>query len=151
MWCKHTNYELDANAPLICSAPGRKAVGKKSPALTEFVDIYPTLAELCGLKLPDHLEGAGFAPLLDEPGRAWKKAAFSQYPRGKVMGYTMRTDRYRFTRWQNPDGSAVAVELYDHQADPKENVNIAGLPENAKLLEQLTEQFKAGWKAARPV
>jgi arylsulfatase A-like enzyme len=150
MWCKHTNYELDANAPLVCAAPGQKAPGKKSPALVEFVDIYPSLCQLCGLPLPGHLEGTGFAPLLDDPGRPWKKAAFSQYPRGKVMGYTMRTDRYRFTRWQNPDGSQVAVELYDHQKDPKENVNIAGLPDSAPLVEQLTAQLKAGWKAARP-
>jgi arylsulfatase A-like enzyme len=150
MWCKHTNYELDANAPLIVSAPGQKAAGKKSPGLTEFVDIYPTLCEWCGLALPDHLEGTSFAPLLDDPGKPWKKAAFSQYPRGKVMGYTMRTDRYRFTRWQNPDGSALAAELYDHQQDAKENANLAGLPENAKLVEELTAQLKAGWKSTRP-
>jgi iduronate 2-sulfatase len=62
----------------------------------------------------------------------------------------MRTDRYRFTRWQNPDGSALAEELYDHQQDAKENANVAGLPENAKLVEELTAQLKAGWKSARP-
>ncbi|MCY3018393.1 MAG: sulfatase [Planctomycetota bacterium] len=150
MWCKHTNYELDANAPLILSAPGQKAAGRKTSGLVEFVDIYPTLCELAGLPRPEHLEGASFAPLLDDPEKPWKKAAFSQYPRGKVMGYTMRTDRYRFTRWQNPDGSALAAELYDHQKDPKENVNIAGLPENAKLVEDLTAQLKAGWRAAKP-
>ncbi|MBN1422232.1 MAG: sulfatase [Planctomycetes bacterium] len=150
MWCKHTNYELDANAPIICAAPGQKARGRTTKRLVEFVDIYPTLAELCGLPLPAHLEGTSFAPLLNDPDRPWKKAAFSQYPRGKVMGYSMRTERYRFTRWQDPDGEAVAVELYDQERDPKENVNIAGRPEAAKLVEELTVQLRAGWRAARP-
>jgi arylsulfatase A-like enzyme len=151
MWCKHTNFELDAHAPMICAVPGQKAPGSKSPALTEFVDIYPSLCDACGLEKPAHLEGTSFTPLLDRPDRPWKSAAFSQYPRGGgVMGYSMRTDRYRFTRWQNKDGSAAAVELYDHQKDPKENVNVAGLPENAALVEKLTAQLQAGWKAARP-
>lgn len=151
MWCKHTNFELDAHAPMICAVPGQKAPGRKSPALTEFVDIYPSLCDACGLEKPAHLEGTSFAPLLDRPDRPWKSAAFSQYPRGGgVMGYSMRTDRYRFTRWQKEDGSAAAVELYDHEKDPKENVNVAGLPDNAALVERLTAQLQAGWKAARP-
>jgi arylsulfatase A-like enzyme len=68
----------------------------------EFVDIYPTLCDAAGLSKPDGLEGASFLPLLDDPARAWKRAAFSQYPRKgqQVMGYSMRTDRYRYTEWQ---------------------------------------------------
>jgi arylsulfatase A-like enzyme len=151
MWCKHTNYELDGNAPMICSAPGQKAPGKGTAALTEFVDIYPSLCELCGLPLPAHLEGASFAPLLDQPDLPWKRAAFGQYPRrGNIMGYSMRTDRCRFVRWQEAGGRQVAVELYDHEKDPKENVNIANLPENAQLVAELQAQLKAGWKAALP-
>lgn len=65
------------------------------------------------------------------------------------MGYSMRTDRYRLTRWLKPDGSEVAAELYDHENDPQENENIAGSPENASLVEELTKQMQAGWKAAR--
>jgi len=150
MWCKHTNFEVDAHAPMVCALPGQKAPGRHSAALTEFVDIYPTLCDACGLEKPGHLEGTSFVPLLDQPDRPWKPAAFSQYPRGRVMGYSMRTDRYRFTRWQNPDGSAAAVEVYDHEKDPQENVNVAGLPENAALVEKLAAQLQAGWKAARP-
>jgi iduronate 2-sulfatase len=149
-WCKHTNFENDTHAPLICCAPGQKAAGRHSPALVEFVDIYPSLCELAGLPLPSHLEGTSFAPLLDAPQRSWKKAAFSQYPRGGgVMGYSMRTDRYRLTRWLNRNEAEVARELYDHQTDPQENVNIADRPENREVVEELTKQMQAGWRAVR--
>jgi len=86
------------------------------------------------------------------PGLAWKQAAFSQYPRGKAMGDAMRTDRYRFTRWQDrkePD-KVHGVELHDHQNDPEENVNLANRPEHANLVGELTAQLKAGWRAAKP-
>jgi arylsulfatase A-like enzyme len=149
-WCKHTNFENDTRAPLICSAPKQKAPGQHSKALVEFVDVYPTLCELTGLPLPGHLEGNSFAALLDSPGRAWKSAAFSQFPRGKIMGYSMRTDRYRLTRWLDAEGSESAVELYDHQTDPLENANVALRPDNQSLVQQLTRQMQSGWKAARP-
>ena len=148
-WCKHTNFENDTHAPLICSAPGRKGVGRHSRALVEFVDIYPSLCELAGLPLPSHLEGTSFAPVLDSPDRPWKPAAFSQYPRGKVMGYSLRTDRYRFTRWLEKDGREVARELYDHQKDPQENENVAERSENKSLVDKLTRQSQAGWKAVQ--
>jgi len=149
-WCKHTNFENDAHVPLICAAPRQKSPGSHTRALVEFVDIYPTLCELAGLPLPSHLEGTSFAPLLDSPERVWKEAAFSQYPRGRqVMGYSMRTGRYRLTRWLKPDGSEVAVELYDHHNDPQENENIASGPRNASVVEELTIQMQAGWKAVR--
>ena len=152
MWCKHTNYENDTNVTLIVYDPRAKAKGAATKALVEFVDIYPTLCELAGLELPEHLEGTSFAPLLDEPETPWKKAAFSQYPRGSIMGYTMRTDRYRYTLWvqrKNPE-IVVARELYDHETDPMENVNVSGDPKNAKVVRELEEQLRAGWKAARP-
>jgi arylsulfatase A-like enzyme len=151
--------ENDVNAPLILSVPGMKNAGSHSDALVEFVDVYPTLSELAGLPLPKHLEGTSFKPLLDEPKRPWKSAVFSQYPRsaqvthvGDLMGYTMRTDRYRLTVWvARDDHSKVdAVELYDHQADPGENVNIAKDPANADLLKKLMNQWTSGWKGARP-
>ncbi len=155
-WCKHTNMELDANAPLLLSVPGMRHAGARTDALVEFVDIYPTLAELCGLPLPSHLEGSSFAPVLDAPDAPRKPAVFSQYPRGvkkkRLMGYSMRTDRYRFTRWvEKYDHSKVdAIELYDHRKDPQENVNIAADPANAALVRRLTAQWKQGWRGAQP-
>jgi iduronate 2-sulfatase len=158
-WCKHSNCENDTNAPLLVSAPGMKNAGGRTDALVEFVDIYPTLSELAGLPLPKHLEGTSFKPLLDDPGRPWKSAAFSQYPRntgrsgsGALMGYSMRTDRYRFTVWVARDDHTRidAVELYDHQTDPQENTNIARLPANAGLVESLLAQWRRGWQGALP-
>jgi iduronate 2-sulfatase len=155
-WCKHSNVENDTNAPLLISVPGMKSAGARTDALVEFVDIYPSLAELCGLPLPSHLEGTSFAPLITDPQRAWKTAAFSQYPREedgkKLMGYSMRTDRYRFTRWVHRDDQTKvdAVELYDHQTDPRENVNIANDPKHAELVKSLTEQGLKGWRGAKP-
>jgi len=151
LWCKHSNFETSVWCPLTVRAPGQKAPGGKTKALVEFVDIYPSLCDICGLPKPDHLEGLSFAPLLDDPDLPWKKAAFSQYPRGKVMGYTMRTDRYRYTEWiDGESGEVVARELYDHEADPGENVNVAELPENRELVERLSRMLRAGWRAALP-
>jgi len=155
-WCKHTNFELDTRVVLMIRDPRAKSTaGEASSALVEFVDIYPTLCELAGLPLPKHLEGTSMGPLLEKPDRAWKVAAFSQYPRShnrqRLMGYSMRTDRYRYTEWQNrATGKMVARELYDHQRDPAENRNVAEAPEHAELVKKLSAQLKAGWKAARP-
>jgi len=149
-WCKHSNVENDTNAPLVMSVPGMKQAGKRSRALVEFVDIYPTLADLAGLPLPAHLEGVSFKRLLDNPERKWKSAAFSQYPRGKIMGYSMRTDRYRLTVWvAREDHSKVeSVELYDHQTDPQENTNVA--QSQPELVQTLMGQWKKGWRGAKP-
>jgi iduronate 2-sulfatase len=155
-WCKHSNAENDVNAPLIVSVPGLKNAGTRTDALVEFVDIYPTLCELAGLPLPKHLEGTSFKPVLEDPQRPWKQTAFSQYPRssgGKpLMGYSMRTDRYRFTCWVQRNNHSVTdgLELYDHQTDPQENSNIAHVPSNVALVQKLTEQWRAGWGGAFP-
>jgi iduronate 2-sulfatase len=154
-WCKHSNVENDTNAPLLIAAPSAKAKGQSTTALVEFVDIYPTLSELAGLPLPSHLEGVSAKPLLDTPDRPWKTAAFSQYPRGlpdqQLMGYAMRTDRYRYVEWQHRDtGQIVAQELYDHETDPAENENIAVQEAHKERLNKLSADLKAGWHAAKP-
>ena len=149
-WCKHTNFEIATRSPLIISAPGQKNAGATTDDLAEFVDIYPTLCELCGLPAPDGLEGTSLAPVMNDPKREWKRAAFSQYPRKGLMGHSMRTDRYRYTEWAKDGEEPKARELYDHQTDPDENVNVANLPENKALLEQLSKMLTEGWKAAGP-
>ena len=89
--------------------------------------------------------------MLDTPEIPWKPAAFSQYPRGAVMGYTMKTDRYRFTAWKDKKiGKVAATELYDHETDPAENDNVAGLSANADLVARLRKQLDAGWRDAVP-
>lgn len=148
-WCKHTNFERATRSALIMSAPGGKAKNAHSQALVEFVDIYPTLCALCGLNPPDTLEGASFASLLDHPETVVKTAAFSQYPRShNVMGYSMRTDRYRFTEWLDKDRKRIARELYDHQEDPDENHNLAGREAMREIVETLSVQMQAGWRGA---
>lgn len=150
LWCKHTNFEVAARAPLLFAVPGQKNPGAKTQALAEFVDIYPTLSELCGLPLPAGLEGTSLAPVLNDPQRPWKPAAFSQYPRGKVMGYSMRTDRYRLTEWRESGRDPVGLELYDHKADPDENVNLAGRPEHKTTIAELVALLHTGWRGALP-
>jgi len=82
VWGKATNYEIGTRVPLIIWTPDllEKNRGKKSDALVELIDMYPTLSDLAGIAKPDHLEGYSFKPVLEEPSMNWKKAAFSQYP-----------------------------------------------------------------------
>ena len=141
---------------MIVSAPGFKA--GRTNALVESVDLYPTLAELTGLPVDPALEGHSFVPLLEAPGRKWKDAAFSQYRRvipgygtiARGMGYSMRTDRYRFTEWRVPGTDFHEYELYDHEADPDENVNLAKRSDYEEVVRRLTEQLRAGWEGALP-
>lgn len=120
-----------------------KSEGKKTEALVELVDIYPTLCELTDLPMPEHLQGISFAPLLNNANFAWKKAALGQYPRGQKMGYSMRTERYRFTRGQkiNDPDEVEALELYDLYWDPDALVNIADDPENKRIIQQLSSEM----------
>jgi len=151
MWCKHTCFETSTRSMLMISVPGQKTRRQKTDALVEFVDIYPTLCELAGLPLTPGLEGASFVPLVVNPKRQWKKAAFSQYPRPGLMGYAMRTDRYRYVEWHdNYSHEVKGRELYDHQNDPDENVNLANQSEHAATVKKLSAMLARGWKAARP-
>ncbi|WNN88794.1 sulfatase [Gloeocapsopsis dulcis] len=153
LWAKHTNYEQATRSPMIVSVPGMKVVGQKCNALTELVDIYPSLCELASIPKPNGLEGTSFAPLLNNPKRPWKKGAFSQYRRKRMglMGRSLRTARYRLTEWTNENNSNTSViELYDYQTDPQETINIAGLQGNTQLVANLKSQLRAGWRAALP-
>ncbi|HEU5161570.1 MAG TPA: sulfatase, partial [Thermoanaerobaculia bacterium] len=148
LWNKHSNFEIATRSPLVLSAPARKA-GMRSASLVELVDVYPTLCELAGLPLPEGLEGTSLVPVLDDATRAVKQAAFSQYPRPMgVMGYSMRTDRHRFTEWRSATGEVVARELYDHQTDPRETVNLSERADARALVDRLGVQLRAGWRAA---
>jgi hypothetical protein len=90
-------------------------------------------------------------PILENPTRPWKKAAFSQYPRGKVMGYSMRTQRFRYTEWKDRrTGKVLARELYDHRKDPQENINAVAQQEYEEDIPRLALMLKHGWPAALP-
>ncbi len=157
LWTKMTNFELGTHVPLIISAPGMKTAGQRSRAFVELVDMYPTLAELCGLPLPSHLEGTSFARLLEDPARVWKPAAFSQYLRPgvkgapAVMGRSIRTDRWRYNEWTDKKGQPAGVELYDELNDPAENRSVAADPAHAELVKEMSAQLGAGWRAVMKV
>ncbi len=143
-WCKHTNFEIDTRVPLIVRVPGAETAGQKTEALVELVDIYPFLCDAAGLPQPAHLQGTSFAPLLDQPTQSWNETALSQFPRGGgVMGYSLRTDRYRFTKWQKSDGTVVATELYDLKKDPDATVNVAEERKYRSDLAHLEKQLTA--------
>ena len=134
-WNKNTLFEHSCRSPLIVRAPGIGMPGQATQRLVEFVDIYPTLGELCGLPTPEGLEGRSFVPLLREPDRPWKQAAFTQVERGTFAGYTVRTQRWRYTEW---DGGKQGVELYDHDSDPGEWHNLAEEPARASVRAHLS-------------
>jgi len=155
LWHKHSNFEKATRNTLIVSSPGAKRRGVKSDSLVELVDLYPTLGQLAGLNLPKDLEGRSFAPLLDDPSRKIKSAAFSQFPRnvegvGTVMGYTIRTERYRYTNWRAMDAAKTfrAAELYDYLTDPLETSNVVDHPDYAKTRRELHSKLNSGWRAA---
>ena len=145
-WNKLTNFEEATRSTMIVSAPARERHGIAVDGMIEHVDMYPTLCELCGLPVPEGLEGASFAPLLENAERPGKPVILSQAnPTGKRMGRTMRTDRYRYTEW-TVRGEPIGVEIYDHQTDPAENVNLAAEPRNQALTDRLARQFRTVWK-----
>lgn len=158
LWTKANNYELSTRVPLILSVPGQPVAAKPCDRLVELVDLYPTLADVCGLEPPADLDGISMKLLLAEPGREWKQAVFSQYPRdrtshrhrshGDIMGYAVRTERYRYVEWRDwQTKNVIARELYDHASDPHESQNIAQQTEHTKTVSRLAEMLKRGPKA----
>ena len=122
LWRKMTVFEQAAHAPLIVHAPGQRE-NVACPRLVEFVDIYPTLTDLAGIPQAPSMEGTSFTPLLSSPQREWKKAAYTIVARGKDrFGRSVRTERYRYTEWDNGQHGA---EFYDHETDPNEWTNLA--------------------------
>ena len=142
LWMKQSLFEESARVPMIFVAPGAKGNGKASPRTVEFVDIYPTLADLCGLTPPKNLQGASLKPLLENPTAPWTRAAHTQVQRGNFPGYSARTERWRYTEW---DDGGQGVELYDHEADPRELQNLATDPKHAAALAKLKALMKKNW------
>jgi arylsulfatase A-like enzyme len=136
LWCKHCNFETSLHSPLIVTGP-EISRGRRTNALTEYLDIYPSLCQLCNLPRPAHLQGKSFVPVLAEPNRKWKKAVFSRY----YSGDSVKTDRYRYTEWRDKKGNVHARMLYDHYVDWAENVNIAEKPEYKDLVKEMSNML----------
>lgn len=161
LWQKGSLFERTARVPFIVHVPGAKANGRSVGALVELIDLYPTLAQLCGLQPPSGLDGRSLVPLLENPSVFFKAGAVTQLQRNMKTegpyikdpskrppivkafdGYSLRTDRYRYTEW---DEGREGTQLYDLQNDPNEWQNLAEDPKfreerdnHAKLLKELS-------------
>ncbi len=142
LWMKQSLFEESARVPVIIVSPGAKGNGKPCARTVEFVDLYPTLAELTGLKPPTNLAGQSLKPLLDDPQAKWDKPAFTQVWRGGFAGHSVRTERWRYTEWN--DG-ANGAELYDHDSDPHEFTNLASDPKQVATVAELKALVKKNW------
>ena len=151
LWGKTSNFEYDARVPLMIHAPAVHNPGRQTPAITELIDLFPTLNDLCGLPQPPALEGHSLVTILTQPDAPGKPAAFTQHPRpayydrtpvGKpaLMGYSVRTPLARYTEWRDWNTGTIADrELYLASDQPAETQNQAGNPDHLQLRNTLAE------------
>jgi arylsulfatase A-like enzyme len=138
-WSKHNSlFEVGTRVPLTIAAPGLAGNSQVSPRTVQLLDVYPTLVELCGLPMPPGLEGHSLVPLLQNPAAPWEHPAHSVTQMGKVLGETIRTERWRFTQW---DGGESGILLFDEQNDPHEMTNLANDPARADTIRALRHQL----------
>lgn len=161
LWGKTSNFEYDARVPFFISPSDRRNAGKRTGSLVELVDLFPTLVDLCGLPQPAALEGVSLVPVLDDPAKSVKPAAFTQHPRPAyydrepskqptAMGCSVRTGRVRYTEWRGwITGEVVARELYDNAQEPAELRNAVDDQSLVEALDEakqiLRKQFPVGW------
>lgn len=159
LWGKTSNFELDARVPALISAPMLPSRPGKTAGISELIDLFPTLAQLCGLPAVKGLEGQSLVPLLKDPGASGKPGAFSQHPRPayfdrepskspQAMGVSVRTSSVRYTEWRDwKTGDVIAKELYDQLADTDETKNRVDAPEFSEKQNEaaalLIKQFPA--------
>ena len=144
-WMKQMLFERAARSPLILAGPGVRAQGKGSSRVVEYLDLYPTVAGLAGLTPPRDLEGRSLAPLLRDPQAPWSRPALTQVRRGTqadgfFMGYSIRTDRWRYSEW---DDGKQGLELYDEVADPQEMRNLATDPKYGRTVQEMRTRLRS--------
>jgi arylsulfatase A-like enzyme len=140
-WGKHNTLHNSLHSPLIVCAPGTRK-SSQTDRLVEFVDIYPSLCELAGLPVPEHVQGRSFVPLMNDPKQRWKSAVFAKWSGCDAV----KTDRHLYTEWKR--GSEVTYRmLFDHETDPLENINVAEAAEARNTVDRLSKLLQAGWKS----
>ena len=160
LWCKHTNFEDATRAPLIIAAPWIKS--SKTNSQTEHIDIFPTICQLAGLKIPAILDGKSLVPLMKNAAASVKEFSVSQYPRSNAtaenerlgyadaMGYSIRTKQYRYTIWMNNGFRStqpfnkdwiIGIEMYDYKKDPLEKENVANEKKYASVAKEMNNKM----------
>ncbi len=151
LWQKMSLFEESARVPLIIAAPGTGKAGSVAEAPVGLIDVYPTLAELCGVKAPQNLQGQSLVPILKDSeatGRGWAISQVMRRPGGKqTFGYALRTPQWRYTEW---DRGNRGRELYDHQNDPLEQTNLAESPAHAARIAEFSALLKQAVANALP-
>jgi iduronate 2-sulfatase len=173
LWQKMSLFEESARVPMLIVAPGAGNVGGVVSAPVSQVDLFPTLAELCGVTPPTNLQGQSLVPMLKDnaqTGRGWAltqvtrgggggqqknkkaveasgKSSAAPANDGRYFGYSLRTDRWRYTEW---DGGEKGRELYDHDTDPRELTNLADHADHSKTVEQLAMLMREAVKTTLP-
>ncbi len=131
MWGKVTLFEVCNRVPLLVRVPGQTKPSSISQGLVELIDLFPTLAELCGIQIPNYLQGKSLVPMLRDPGKSGKNVVYTVVSRGNHLGKAIRTDRWRYAKWS--DGE----ELYDLHKDPAEHHNLVDREDYSKTLERV--------------
>lgn len=151
LWQKMSLFEESARVPMLVVAPGVAAGGGVVESPVSQLDLYPTLAELCGIETPGNLQGQSLVPMLTDPqasGRGWALTQVTRRGGGdRFFGYSIRTQRWRYTEW---DEGRQGRELYDHDADPREQTNLALRPEHADTVRELATELRAAVDATFP-
>ena len=132
-WRKFTLWEESTHVPLIIVAPGVTTAGSSTQKPVSLLDLYPTLAELCGFDIPSHIEGKSLLPLLRDPEEDWDHAAITTW---RWNNHAVRTERYRYIRYSDGD-----EELYDHATDPHEWTNLAADRAYGELKQRLSARL----------
>lgn len=139
LWCKHVTFETALRTPLILKVPG-KTKGERSDAIVEFIDLYPTLAELASLSPPETAVGQSAVPLLEgqKSEKDWAVSKFKD-------AVTLIKGNLFYTEWTNDEGIAYARMLFDHKTDPLELDNLAEKEEHSELVDKLAEELREKW------